>query len=73
MNALNKTLIAQNTSKEISLSLPCELKAAYPLSSTFAKQIAEHRQTIQNILSGKDSRLLVVSGPCSIHDPVSAL
>jgi len=73
MNALNKTLIAQNTSKEISLSLPCELKAAYPLSSTFAKQIAERRQTIQNILSGKDSRLMVIAGPCSIHDPVSAL
>ncbi|RKG35338.1 3-deoxy-7-phosphoheptulonate synthase [Acinetobacter guerrae] len=73
MNALNKTLIAQNTSKEISLSLPSELKAAYPLSSTFAKQITEHRQTIQNILSGKDSRLMVITGPCSIHDPVSAL
>ena len=37
------------------------------------KQIAEHRQTIENILSGQDSRLLVITGPCSIHDPVSAL
>ncbi|MBJ9985225.1 3-deoxy-7-phosphoheptulonate synthase [Acinetobacter sp. S40] len=73
MNALNKTLIAQNTSKEISLSLPSELKAAYPLSPFFTKQVNEHRQTIQNILSGKDSRLMVITGPCSIHDPVSAL
>jgi hypothetical protein len=39
MNALNKTLIAQNTSKEISLSLPCELKAAYPLSSTLPNKL----------------------------------
>ncbi|WP_120430022.1 3-deoxy-7-phosphoheptulonate synthase [Acinetobacter baylyi] len=72
MNALN-TLIQKNTTKEITLSLPQQLKAKYSLAPIFLEQIAEHRQTIQNILAGKDSRLLVVTGPCSIHDPVSAL
>ena len=73
MNALNKTLIEKNSSKEITLSLPQQLKAKYPLAPVFARQIAEQRQTIQNILSGDDSRLLVITGPCSIHDPVAAL
>lgn len=72
MNALNN-LIEKTTSKEIELRLPQQIKAQYPLSSPLAKQIAEHRQTIENILSGQDPRLLVITGPCSIHDPVSAL
>jgi 3-deoxy-7-phosphoheptulonate synthase len=35
--------------------------------------ISQTRQTIHNIMVGTDDRLLVVMGPCSIHDPVSAL
>jgi 3-deoxy-7-phosphoheptulonate synthase len=31
------------------------------------------RKTIQNILAERDDRLLVMVGPCSIHDPVTAL
>ena len=72
MNALNHAL-KTNTSKVTELSLPQQLKAQYPLSQTLAQKIAQHRQTIQNILSGQDSRLLVVTGPCSIHDPESTL
>ena len=74
MNALNTALQStQTTVQETLLSLPQQLKAQLPLSTPLKLQIAEQRQTIQNILSGKDSRLLVVTGPCSIHDPVSAL
>lgn len=72
MNALNHALTT-NMPTETELSLPQQLKAEYPLSQTLAQKIAQHRQTIQNILSGQDSRLLVVTGPCSIHDPKSAL
>ena len=74
MNAVNTQLIttAQNT-LEKKLSLPRELKAQFALSSTVANQIRSHRQTIQNILSGEDTRLLVVTGPCSIHDPLATL
>ncbi len=35
--------------------------------------VAEGRQTIRDILDGKDERLLVVVGPCSIHDPKAAM
>jgi 3-deoxy-7-phosphoheptulonate synthase len=35
--------------------------------------ITETRKNIHNIMAGKDDRLLVVIGPCSIHDPAAAL
>ena len=74
MNALNTVLTQPHThSKETMLSLPSQLKAQYPLSVTLAQQISKHRQTIQNILSGQDHRLMVITGPCSIHDPIAVL
>lgn len=74
MNALNTALQhTQMTAKETILSLPHQLKAQLPLSHQLAQQIADHRQTVQNILEGKDHRLMVVTGPCSIHDPVAVL
>ncbi|WP_371971879.1 3-deoxy-7-phosphoheptulonate synthase [Acinetobacter sp. AL9] len=73
MNALNTALQQQTNNTEISLSLPHQLKAQLPLSSTLKQQVAQHRQIIQNILAGTDPRLLVITGPCSIHDPQAAL
>lgn len=73
MNALNTALQHIQTTKETILSLPHQLKAQLPLSSTLAHQINAQRQTIQNILDGHDSRLMIVTGPCSIHDPIAAL
>ena len=35
--------------------------------------IGETRQRIKNIMSGKDDRLLVIVGPCSVHDPAAAV
>lgn len=72
MNSLN-SLITPHSSHELVLSLPQQLKAQFPLSAQLAQQISQQRQTIENILAGRDSRLLVVTGPCSIHDPVAAL
>ena len=72
MNAVNSALIAPSHS-EVLLSTPHQLKQQYPLSPVLAEQIAQQRQTIQNILSGQDSRLLVITGPCSIHDPEAVL
>ena len=62
-----------NAPHETELSLPQQLKQQFPLSQPLATQIAGHRQTIQNILSGQDHRLLVIAGPCSIHDPCASL
>jgi 3-deoxy-7-phosphoheptulonate synthase len=49
------------------------LKNQLPLDATLTTQVAAHRHSVRAILNGEDSRLLVVVGPCSIHDPKSAL
>ena len=42
------------------------------VSDAAAETVARARQTIHNIISGEDDRLLVIVGPCSIHDPEAA-
>ncbi|MDX5434548.1 MAG: 3-deoxy-7-phosphoheptulonate synthase, partial [Halomonas sp.] len=55
------------------LITPEALKNEIPLSETAERTVIEGRRTIQNILDGTDPRLLVVIGPCSIHDVDAAL
>lgn len=49
-----------------------DLKSRYCISSPQSDFIGQSRQTINNILSGIDPRLLLIIGPCSIHDLISA-
>ncbi|ATF09154.1 2-keto-3-deoxy-D-arabino-heptulosonate-7- phosphate synthase I alpha [Candidatus Enterovibrio altilux] len=51
------------------LPTPAEVENAYPLTDNIAKHIAESRQQVKDILAGRSNRLLVIVGPCSIHDP----
>lgn len=55
------------------LMTPEQLKAEFPLSQAQEAQISQSRKTISDIISGRDPRLLVVCGPCSIHDPEMAI
>lgn len=55
------------------LPTPAVLRQRLPLSDLLAEQVQAQRQAIRNILQGNDPRLLVVIGPCSIHDSVAAL
>lgn len=57
----------------IPLLSPSAVKQAQPLSSNLLKKINDNRQKIKQIIKGHDSRLLVVVGPCSIHDKKIAL
>lgn len=57
-----------NIKNESVLITPTQLKEKYPLSAEGKAFIKESRQTIANILHKKDPRMLVVCGPCSIHD-----
>ena len=50
------------------LITPATLHQELPLSDTAATLVAETRDRIRNILRHEDDRLLVVVGPCSIHD-----
>ncbi|OLF38264.1 MULTISPECIES: 3-deoxy-7-phosphoheptulonate synthase [unclassified Psychrobacter] len=57
-----------NIEQFIPLITPAELKAELPLSNEAYKTVLKGRHTIQDILDGKDKRLFIVIGPCSIHD-----
>jgi 3-deoxy-7-phosphoheptulonate synthase len=55
------------------LVTPAELAQRHPLTQETAAQVTAARQRIARILNGEDPRLLVIIGPCSIHDPEAAL
>ena len=52
---------------------PYELVNKYPISDEISKLVYGTRNEISQILHNKDDRLFVVVGPCSIHDPDSAV
>ena len=47
---------------------PAEICEEIPVTKAAAKTTYETRQAIHNILEENDDRLLVITGPCSIHD-----
>ena len=61
--------------KDITMLPPPEhLIRFFPIRGTAVERlIANTREAIRNIIAGKDERLLVVIGPCSIHDPDAAI
>lgn len=59
-------------SQEILIS-PTALKSELPLTEKAAETVTQGRETVRRILDREDHRLLVVVGPCSIHDPVAAM
>jgi 3-deoxy-7-phosphoheptulonate synthase len=52
---------------------PAILMEEIPLDGPQANAVAQARAAIGDIIEGRDDRLLVVAGPCSVHDPVAAL
>jgi 3-deoxy-7-phosphoheptulonate synthase len=60
--------------KEIKeLSTPDEVMREIPRTLTATRVVMTARNAIHAILSGADDRLLVIVGPCSIHDPIAAI
>jgi 3-deoxy-7-phosphoheptulonate synthase len=55
------------------LVAPRALKEELPVDEMLAETVVNARETVRRILNGRDSRLLCVVGPCSIHDPEAAL
>src|ERR1043166_8262551 len=51
---------------------PAHVIREFPLSEKAAETVFETRQAIHRILHGADDRLLVIMGPCSIHDVKAA-
>ncbi|QEL16472.1 3-deoxy-7-phosphoheptulonate synthase [Limnoglobus roseus] len=58
----------------VPLPPPESLIRFFPISGSPAEElVARTRSTVREILDGRDDRLLVIVGPCSIHDPAAAL
>ena len=58
----------KNIEIETVITSPIELKKTIPVSDKGKENILTSRKTVDNIFSGKDERLMVIVGPCSIHD-----
>ncbi|MHA7925836.1 MAG: 3-deoxy-7-phosphoheptulonate synthase [Marinobacter sp.] len=61
-----------NVASQEALITPEALKKEMPLSDKAADTVSRGRQAIYDIMDGKDHRLFVVVGPCSIHDVEAA-
>lgn len=61
-----------NVASQEALITPEALKKEMPLSDKAAETVSQGRQAIYDIMDGKDHRLFVVVGPCSIHDVEAA-
>jgi 3-deoxy-7-phosphoheptulonate synthase len=57
----------------VPLLSPDELKAELPITDAAAEAVHTGREQVRAVLSGSDRRVLVIVGPCSIHDPKAAL
>ncbi len=55
------------------LLAPAILEEELPLDEKGATLVARSRRELAKVISGKDDRLVVIVGPCSIHDPAAAL
>jgi len=62
-----------NISRFKPLISPDDLKAGLPESDAAADLVADSRLGVHNILTNKDSRRLVIAGPCSLHDREASL
>jgi 3-deoxy-7-phosphoheptulonate synthase len=67
-----KPLIDVNVDAVEVLVTPQEVGTRLPMTEKAYQTVKSGRETIQAILDGKDSRLMLIVGPCSIHDPKAA-
>lgn len=70
-NAFNTDDLRITEIKEV--IAPHEAHDEFPITGNAAQTVLTARRAIHNILAGQDDRLLVIIGPCSIHDPEAAI
>ncbi|GAA5156950.1 3-deoxy-7-phosphoheptulonate synthase [Amycolatopsis dongchuanensis] len=71
-----ETPVALDDQRTVSMSpllSPALLRQEHPMDAAVAKTVAQGRAATVDILNGDDDRLLVVVGPCSVHDPEAAV
>lgn len=69
---LNEPLSNTNILSESTLVTPAELRKRYPRTARATATVEAGRRAVNAIVSGSDKRLLLVVGPCSIHDVYAA-
>ena len=62
-----------NVVEVMPITSPKKLKDLLPVSENVIETVLNSRNAIKSILEGEDSRLLMIVGPCSIHDPKAAI
>ena len=65
--------VSASLEAETPLPTPVQLRRDFPVSAPLQARVSDHRNQICRILHGEDSRVLIVMGPCSIHDELAAL
>lgn len=55
------------------LRSPAEVRRVHPITDELADTVRRGRRATVDVLDGTDDRLMVIVGPCSVHDPVAAL
>ncbi|KUJ46058.1 MULTISPECIES: 3-deoxy-7-phosphoheptulonate synthase [Micromonospora] len=69
----NRRVIDQRIDRVVPLTTPALLHHELPLEDDLASAVVAGRRTAAQVLDRIDDRLLVVVGPCSVHDPAAAL
>ncbi|SCL12918.1 3-deoxy-7-phosphoheptulonate synthase [Micromonospora inyonensis] len=69
----NHPVIDQRIERIVPLTTPALLLHELPLDATLTSAVIAGRRSVSRVLDRADDRLLVVVGPCSVHDPVAAL
>lgn len=62
-----------NVASQEVLATPADIKADLPLTERAERTVVNGRQAIERVLNHTDHRLMVVVGPCSIHDTKAAI
>ncbi len=73
VDALHSDLDDQRTLKISPLLSPAEVRREHPINDALADTVRAGRAATVQVLDGADDRLMVVVGPCSVHDPEAAL
>lgn len=66
-------VVDRRIEKTVPLITPLALHDELPLTQQLAETVVAGRQAVTDVLNGTDDRLLVVVGPCSVHDAKAAL
>lgn len=72
-SAMPADLDDQRTLSVSPLRSPAEVRMVHPISDPLADTVRAGRKATVDVLDGADDRLMVIVGPCSVHDPAAAL